>query len=287
MASSAFIFDVTTADFEQRVLAASHHAPVLVDFWAPWCAPCRALGPVLEKLATEFGGKFLLAKVNSDENQALAAKFGVRGIPNVKAVVAGEVVDEFTGALPEATLRAFIESLLPSPAAPLREAARIARDAGRLDEARSLLEQAQDIDPRDEASYFDLIEVLLDQQDLPTARLLIDGAAEPARDVDRLAALRARLALQEGAPDNSERDALEARIAANPGDLGARLALARLLSARRDYEPALAQLIEIVRRDRSFEDDAGRLMMLQLFAAIPDESLVRRYRSELAATLNR
>ena len=97
---SAHVIDATTADFQQTVLDASRAAPVVVDFWAPWCGPCRALGPVLEKLAEEYGGRFILAKVNSDENQELSARYGVRGIPNVKAFVNGEMVDEFTGALP-------------------------------------------------------------------------------------------------------------------------------------------------------------------------------------------
>ena len=97
---SDYSYDVSSADFEQQVLETSHRVPVVVDFWAPWCNQCTALKPILERLATDYGGRFVLAKVNSDENQELAAKYGVRGIPNVKAFVGGRMADEFTGALP-------------------------------------------------------------------------------------------------------------------------------------------------------------------------------------------
>ncbi len=120
---SEHALDVGLADFAQSVLEESKHRPVVVDFWAPWCGPCKSLKPILEKLAAEYGGKFLLAKINSDDNQELAARYGVRGIPSVKAFVDGEPVDEFSGALPEGEVRAFLDRLVPSPADELRQQA--------------------------------------------------------------------------------------------------------------------------------------------------------------------
>src|SRR5512135_2116050 len=125
--------DVSQADFEQKVVAASYQHPVVVDFWAPWCAPCKVLKPILEKLAEEYGGKFLLAKVNSDENPEIAARFAVRGIPAVKALVDGQVVNEFTGALPESAVREWLDKIIPSPAEELRREAQRQSHEGDLD----------------------------------------------------------------------------------------------------------------------------------------------------------
>ena len=123
---STHTVDVDKNNFDTVVIEGSKKTPVVVDFWAPWCAPCRALGPVLEKLAAEYGGRFVLAKVNSDENQELAARYGVRGIPSVKAFAGGQVVDEFSGALPESAVREFLARIVPSPTDELRdEAARV------------------------------------------------------------------------------------------------------------------------------------------------------------------
>ncbi len=286
---SPHAFDVSTAEFQEKVVAASQHVPVLVDFWAEWCAPCRQLKPVLEKLAAEYGGRFLLAKVNSDQNQELAGQCGVRGIPNVKAFVGGHLVDEFTGALPEAQVRAFIDKLVPSPAEPLRIAAQEARAKGEPDVACSLLADALQLDPTNEAAQLDLAEIQLDQQQLDTARTLLDALEHKARDTSRLKALQARLKLV-AAGGGADTAALQARIAANGDDFDARLQLANALALTGDYRPALEHLLAIVRRDRKWQDEAARKAMLDLFTLLGGDAqfddLVREFRIALARTLN-
>ncbi|MEW5890911.1 MAG: tetratricopeptide repeat protein [Pseudomonadota bacterium] len=285
---SEFTLDVNVQNFEREVLEASRKVPVLVDFWAAWCAPCRALKPILEKLAREYQGRFRLAKVNSDENQALAYRFGVRGIPNVKAFVNGEVVDEFTGALPEAQVREFIERLLPSPAEPLRQEALAAKARGENAVMRQLLLRAIELDPRHEAARLDLVEVLAEAGELQEAERLLAEIADHAKDRARAEALRARLALAGAAPRGADAGKLRTRIAADPADLEARLELANWLALHQDYRPALEQLLEIVRRDRGFRDDIGRKTMLQIFNLLgSDSDLVREFRSALASAINR
>ncbi len=286
---NALSFDVGSADFQEKVLDASHHLPVLVDFWAEWCAPCRTLKPVLEKLALEYGGRFFLAKLNSDQHQELAARFGVRSIPSVKAFVDGELVDEFTGALPEAQIREFIGRLLPSPAEPLRIAAREARARGDLEVACSLLGDAAGLDPAHEAVQLDLAEILLDLKDAGPARGILDAWQHKSRDTARLDALQARLKLVV-AGAGADPSALQARVTANADDLDARLQLANALALGHDYRPALEQLLAIVRRDRKWRDEAARKSMLDLFTLLggqaQHEDLVREFRIQLARTLN-
>lgn len=288
---AAYAFDVTTADFDDQVLAASQRVPVIVDFWAPWCQPCRVLKPILEKLAIEYGGRFLLAKVNSDENQELAMRYGVRGIPAVKAFVAGQLVDEFTGALPEAQIRDFLDALIPSPAAPLLKEARALRVQGDLAGARARLEQAIKLDPANDEAYLDYVDLCIDVGSLDQANELLNIVAERCRDRDRdrAIALRSRLEL---ATRGTSVDiaALEARLASDPADLQARLDLADALALRHDYRAAFENLLQIVRRDRAWQEEAGRKGMIKLFnllALHPEhEDLVREYRLALARTLN-
>ena len=284
-----YVLDVSLQDFQAKVLDASVRVPVLVDFWASWCGPCRTLGPILDKLADEYDGKFIVAKVDTDANQELAGHFGVRSIPSVKLIVNGELVDEFTGALPESQIRAFIEPWLPSSAEPMRAEARAASARGARDEALALLQQAQALDPGNEAVTLHLAELMLDSGALADARQRLDQLTD-GRDTARIDALRARLAMAERGGSLGELSALDAAVRADPDNLDARLRWVQALAANQDYARAFAEYLEIVRRDRHFGDDAGRKGMIELFDLLGSNELyhdlVRRYRRELAALLN-
>jgi putative thioredoxin len=289
---SEHAIDVSSADFDEKVLAASRSVPVVVDFWAPWCQPCRILKPILEKLAAEYGGKFILAKVNSDENQELSTRYGVRGIPAVKAFVGGEMVDEFSGAQPEAQVREFIANLIPSPAEPLRREALAAYQAGDIEGARTLMAQAINADPANDTAYLDFVELCLatkNEEATAEARQVLDIVAERARDQDRVASLRARLQLASSG-GGADVDALRARIDRDATDHDARLRLANALALRQDYRGALENLLDIVRRDRKWNEEAGRKGMLNLFTLLSAQpqfdELVREFRVQLARTLN-
>jgi len=281
-------YDVSVADFPQKVLDASHQVPVVVDFWAEWCQPCRALKPILEKLAAEYGGRFILAKVDSDQNQELAQRYGVRGIPAVKAFVGGELVDAFDGALPEGQVREFIDRLIPSPAEPLRLQAAAAHESGDVEGARKLMAQAINLDPRNDASYLDYIELSLEAGAFDEAKEVLDAVRDRSRDKTRVEALTARLRLAAGS--GADTTALAARIAADADDLDARLQLANALALAREYRVAFEQLLEIVRRDRKWSDEAGRKTMLSMFTMLgaqpQHDDLVREFRVALSRTLN-
>lgn len=279
---SEHALDVGLADFTQHVIEESKHRPVVVDFWAPWCGPCKSLKPILEKLAAEYGGKFLLAKINSDDNQELAARYGVRGIPSVKAFVNGEPVDEFSGALPEGEVRTFLDRLIPSPADELRQRAAAARMTGDISGALKVLGEASKIDPGHVGVRLDAAEIMLDLNEADEARRLIGSVPDDADP--RVPALKARLQFMGVAGEDEA--ALSARVAANENDLEARLKLANLYVAAGQYEAGMDQLLEIVRRDRGFEDDIGRKTLLSVFNLLGGGELVSRYRRLLASALN-
>jgi putative thioredoxin len=280
-----YSFETGTEAFERDVLQASEKVPVLVDFWAPWCAPCRSLKPVLEKLAAEYGGRFLLAKVNSDEHAQLAAQFGVRGIPNVKAFIDGKLADEFTGALPESGVRAFIDRLIPTPGEKLRRTARALVVQGDFDEAERQLRSALELEPDNQAVRLDLVELLLAKNSQAEADALFASIPERERD-ERAERLYAVLALWKRGQQLPAAEVLEARLAADPGDLDARLALGERLIADSRYEPALAELLEVVRKDRGARRTSARKLMVDVFGLAENQAeLVSKYRKLLAGAL--
>ncbi len=280
-----YSFDTGLETFEHDVLQASQKVPVLVDFWAPWCAPCRALKPVLEKLADQYQGRFLLARVNSDEHPQLSAQFGVRGIPNVKAFVDGKLADEFTGALPEAGVRDFIDRLIPTPGEKLRRTARALVIQGDFDEAERQLRSALELEPGNHAVRLDLVELLLAKNSQTEADAMFASIPERERD-ERAERLYGVLALWKRSQQLPPLEELEAKLAANPDDLPARLALGERLVADRRYEPALAALLEVVRRDRGAMRTSARKLMVDVFSLAEDRAdLVSEYRRLLAGAL--
>lgn len=291
---SAPIAEVTRADFAAQVIDRSYQVPVLVDFWAPWCGPCRVLMPLLAKLATDYAGKFFLAKVNTDVEQELAMEYHIRGIPAVKLFRNGQVAGEFVGVQPESTVRALIDRFVPREIDAVLERVGAFEHDGRHAEAVALLRNAVDKDPRDDRAKIELARRLLS----------LDADGDPAAHADEAAkllesltlqtganpeveALRARLGLLRVAAGSPSRDALEQAVANDPDDLAARHQLAARFALEGRYEPAMEQFLELVRRNRSYGDEAGRKGMLAAFnLAGSRDPAVTRYRALLARTLN-
>jgi len=283
-AAPALSFDVTEADFEQAVLERSLEVPVLLDCWAPWCGPCRSLGPVLEKVVQAYGGRFVLAKLNTDEAPQISAALQIRSIPLVVLFVGGRPVDQFVGALPESKIREFIDRHVQprvSPAEQMRADAAAAPDAGT---AEALLKNALAIEPGHAGATLDLAERLLDRRVLDDAQALLSGLPAPAR-ADRHAALTARLQLALNRPAGDPQ-ALAARIAANGKDFEARFELAALLVYDGDFRAAFEQLLEVVLRDKGEQRERARKQLVEWFNACPDADAVGYGRRYLGMYLN-
>ena len=273
-------------NFEADVLKRSHDVPVLVDFWAPWCGPCRVLGPVLEKLADEYSGKFVLAKINVDESPSLAGAFGVQGIPAVKLIKDGEIAGEFTGALPEPAVREMLSRYLPSEYDEQANEAADLEEQGKPARAQVIYQSILDVEPNHAKSLLGLGRVLMNASDRDDALKTLERispAAEERKIADRLIA---RLQLQ--GDQSADEATLRQKLASQSDSLEARFDLAQALAANEKFEEALSEFLNIVKSDRDFRDDGARKAMVQIFELLPpDDPLIDKYRSELAKVLFR
>lgn len=282
--SGPAIVDVDEKNFDPEVIAESHSRPVVVDFWAPWCGPCRVLGPMLERLATEHGGAFRLAKVNADENPGLSADFQIRGIPSLRVIRDGRVIDELTGALPEPALRAWLEGFVPGPADALVDEGAGHLRAGRVAEARAAYERALELRPRHARALLALATVEAEAGEEAAAERHLDMILPDGGDLDKqIAALRLRL----HAAGSGSLSELEQAVARAPDDLDARVALGKAQAAAGEHEAALSTLLEVVRRSpRVGPGEAAREAMVEIFGAIGGRSpLADAYREKMAAEL--
>ncbi|MEZ5560006.1 MAG: thioredoxin [Pseudomonadales bacterium] len=277
--ASARVFDASIGSFEQDVILKSREVPVLVDFWATWCGPCKSLGPILDKLVEDYGGAFVLAKVDVDREQQLAGHFQIRSVPTVMLVKDGRIVGGFPGAQPEGQIRRFLAEHGVEPAAaaepePLDPAAQVER-------LRAAIADAPD---RAELKL-DLVEALVDLDELAEAERLLESLPANLGADARANRARSRIAFGHLAESAPQRDVLEQRLAADPADTEARRLLGVRLIAAGETQAGLEALIEAMQKGRAAADDLPRKTLVDAFSLIDDPALVRSYRRRMNALL--
>jgi len=287
MSESPYVFEVTQHNFAAVVVENSQRVPVLVDFWADWCQPCQTLTPLLTKLAQEYRGGFILAKVNADAEQGLAGHFRVRSLPTVMVVWQGQILDQMVGVQPESAYRAVIDQLRTSPGDQILEQVDALWQHGRQKQAIELLREALKHDPDRVELKVTLADKLIQLDRGEEARTLLQSLPAEERDRQPASGLLARLQfadLAQGAPDLAT---LEAQVRTKPDDCAARRQLAARYVLAGDYEAALEQFMDILRRDPKFGDEAGRKGLIALFEMLGNENpLVIAYRRRMFSLLH-
>jgi putative thioredoxin len=286
MSDSAHVFDATTETFEAEVLQQSMQTPVLVDFWATWCGPCKTLGPILEKLAGEYNGAFRLAKVDVDKEQEIGAAFQIRSVPTVFLVKGGQIVDGFPGAIPEGQLREFLKKHGVEPGLAADDAAEPEEIAPLDPHAQVLtLRKAIESEPEKPELKLDLALALLKIGAAAEAEILLDALPANLATDERAVRARARLGFAALLKDAPPVEVLDAALAANPDDLRARhlLGVQQLMTGK--PQAALEQFLEMLRRDRAYENGLAKKTLIDAFRVIEDEALVGQYRRKMSSLL--
>lgn len=287
MSNTPFIVDVTEANFNELVIENSYKQPVFVDFWASWCGPCKSLMPVLEKLANDYQGQIILAKVNSDEEQTLTGTFAVRSLPTVKVFKKGREVDSFTGAQPEPVIRTIIETHIDRESDKIRDKGLEAIRAGDIDTGLEQLKQAIEMEPSRDELKLDLAKGYVAAHDAEKAEQTIASLPFNLRNseqAEKTLGMIKFIKATENAPDH---DTLEKFLHNNPDDLDTRFQLGALKILNDENEAGLKQFLEIMQRDRKYDDDAGYKAILAVFRLLGDEhDLVKQYRRKMAMLLH-
>ncbi len=287
MNSNPHVFDVTVENFETDVIAASDTTPIVLDFWAPWCGPCKTLTPILEKLAVEYGGRFRLAKVNSDEQQEIASMFGIRSIPTVIALKEQKPVTAFQGAQTEAAVRQFLDKVVPSLSDEKIVKAQAKLAAGDISGAVDELTVALALNPQLDPARVMLADIAMRDNRIDEAKTWLEACKPIALMDEEFQRVATKIVAAEEAGNSPEAAALKARIESDANDHDARFHLAAVHAAQSQYEPAFQTLLESVQLDRAWNEQAAKKRMVEYFTLANEQpELVRRYRQALAAMLN-
>lgn len=285
MENSPHIIEITKDNYQSDVIERSRQVPVLVDFWASWCQPCKTLMPVLASLAEQYQGKFILAKVNTEEQQELAGQFGIRSIPTVKLFMDGEPVDEFAGALPESEICKFLDRHIPRESDGLIGQAEQLLLQGDSGNALALLQQAKAADPDNSNIDIALAQAYAASGDAEKALEIAEQLPADIQESPEMQTLRGLLFFEQLLDGASSETELRKNLARDDSDSEARYLLAAHLVIKQRHEDALQLLLELMRKDRGYGGDATRKALLKLFGMLGDNPLVPRYRSKMMSLI--